>query len=236
MTGAPPQPRQKSPGLSFLYTLNIVAYRDDIRALLSPVEDKILKKLSTPQKIQDYLDTVPINFESSGETYMSPRRVIREHIAHCFEGALLAAAAIAYHGGKPLLMDFRTTPRDEDHVVALYKEHGRWGAISKTNHSILRFREPIYQSPRELAMSYFHEYLEWDGRKSLRAYSAPFDLSRFAPEKWLTAEEDLIWLVNALDDSRHFTIASKNTVKRYRKAYPIELEAMKLTEWSNKKG
>src|SRR3989344_2594968 len=152
-----------------------MTYTNKLKMVLSPAERKVLAKLNSPQKIQDYLDTLPINFELQGETYMSPRRVIRNRIAHCFEAALFAAAAIAYHGQKPLLMDFQTIPDDEDHVVTLFKQNGYWGAISKTNHAILRYREPIYKSPRELAMSYFNEYTMYDGRKSMRAYSAPFD-------------------------------------------------------------
>src|SRR4029077_1273388 len=131
--------------------------------------------------------------------YMSPRRVIESGTAHCFEGALLAAAARAYHGHAPLIMDFRTVPTDEDHVITLFKQHGFWGAISKTNHAILRYRDPIYKTPRELAMSFFHEHLEWNGKKSLRAYSAPFDLSKYAPESWITEKDELLWLVEALD-------------------------------------
>lgn len=210
-------------------------YRATMEKLLSPSERKIFGKLTTPRKIQDYLDTLPVNFELSGETNMSPRRVLREKKAHCLEGAVLAAAALAYHGQPPLLMDFRTTPEDEDHVVALFRGNGLWGAISKTNHAILRYRDTIYRSPRELAMSYFHEYLEWDGRKSLREYSAPFDMRRFAPERWVTAEEDMHWLVEVLDDSRHFPIAPKKIMQRLRRASSVELKAMKVTEW-NKHG
>ena len=144
-------------------------YVTRLKQLLTPPESDLFQKLSTPQKIQDYLDTLSINFESSGETYMSPRRVLRAKTAHCFEGALLAATALSYHGQRPLLLDFRTIPADEDHVVALFQQNGYWGAISKTNHAILRYREPVYKSVRVLAMSFFHEYLMRDGRKSLRA-------------------------------------------------------------------
>ncbi len=215
-----------------------MSYRDRVRALLTPHEDRLLKKLSTPQKIQDYLDTLPINFELRGETYMSPRRVIREKTAHCFEGALLAAAALAYHGEKPLLMDFRTIPEDEDHVVALFKRGRYWGALSKTNHAILRYRDPVYASPRELAMSYFHEYLMHDRRKSLRAYSAPYDLRIYRPERWITEEKDLFWLVGALDRARHFPTVSKKNMVALRKANPVEITAMNIVEWKDprKKG
>lgn len=199
--------------------------------ILTADERKIFVKLKSPKAIQDYLDTLPINFETSGETYMSPRRVIRNRTAHCFEGALFAAAALAYHGRKPLLLDLVTIARDEDHVVALFKENGLWGAISKTNHPILRYRDPVYKSIRELAMSYFHEYIMDNGTKSLRRYSAAFDLSRYSTSKWITAEEDLFRLVEALDGSRHYDVAPKRVMRLIRKASPIEIESINHTEW-----
>src|SRR3989344_3092028 len=159
-------------------------YAARIKSILTLSEKGVFKKLTTPQKIQDYLDTLPVNFEMTGETYQSPRRILQTKTAHCFEGAVFAAAALAYHGERPLLLDFQTLPIDDDHVVAPFKQNGYWGAISKTNHSIVRYRDPVYKTIRELAMSYFHEYLLWNGKKSLVAYSAPFDLSTYAPEKW----------------------------------------------------
>ena len=162
---------------------------------------------------------------------MSPRATIRAKTAHCIEGAFLAAAALAYHGQKPFLMDFQTHPDDEDHVVALFQQNGRWGAISKTNHAILRYRDPVYVTPRELALSYFHEHLMWDGRKSLVAYSAPFDLSRFPPEKWVTSEKSLVWLADTLDDAKHLPLVPKKNRRLIRKASNVELRAMKIVEW-----
>ena len=206
-------------------------YADKIRALLSPSERRIFARLRSPRKIQDHLDSLPVNFELSGETYMSPRRVLRTKTAHCFEGALLADAALALLGQKPLLLDFRTIAADEDHVVTLFRENGRWGAISKTNHAILKYRDPVYESVRELAMSYFNEYFLWSGKKSLREYSAPFDLSRFAPERWVTAEDDLDWLVEALDRSKHFPIAPPKNMRSLRNASKVEIEAMRGVEW-----
>jgi hypothetical protein len=209
-------------------------YRDSINALLSPAERRLFSKLGDPRKIQNYLDTLPINFEIDAETYMSPRRVIRTGTAHCFEGALLAAAALAYHGEKPLLLDLRTVPHDEDHVVALFRENGRWGAISKTNHAVLRYRDPIYKDVRELAMSYFHEYILPTGAKTLRSYSVPFDLSKFAPQRWVTAEEELDWLVEKLDWSKHFRLASQKQFRALRKATPFEIKTTAVVEWPHK--
>ena len=213
-----------------------MTYRQRLKAVLSPPERTVFAALNSPKKIQDYLDTLPINFETAGETYMSPRRVIRNQTAHCFEGALLAAAAFSYHGQKPLLLDLVTIDRDEDHVVALFRENGLWGAISKTNHPILRYRDPVYKSIRELAMSYFHEYLMDDGTKSLRRFSTAFDLRRYSPALWATAEGDLFWLVDALDESRHYDVAPRKVIAQLRKASGVEVKAINNTEWTDPRG
>lgn len=194
-------------------------------------EVAVLKKLSTPGKIQDFLDTLPFNFEKGGETYMSPRRVLQTKTAHCFEGALLAAAALWYHGSEPLLLDLQTLAPDQDHVVALYKTDGLWGAISKTNHGVLRFRDPIYKNMRELALSYFHEYfLNKNGVKTLYSYSRPFNLKRFGKD-WLTAEQDLWPIVHQLDDSPHTRLFPKKTAKILRPASRVERQAGQIVEW-----
>ncbi len=143
----------------------MIEYQKKLHTLLSPTERQIFEKLKTPQHMQAFLDRLPINFERAGEEGIySPREVIKKKKAQCMEGALLAAAALAYHGQKPLLMDFQTLPKDEDHVITVFKQDGLWGAISKTNHAILRWRDPIYKSPRELAASYFHEYYLRSGK------------------------------------------------------------------------
>ena len=204
-----------------------------LKSALSREERKFFAKLHSPAKVQDYLDSLPINFEKDGETYMSPRRTIAAKTAHCFEGALVAAAAFALHGGRPLLMDLRTDESDEDHVVALFEIGGYWGAVSKTNHPVLRYRDAVYKSPRELALSYFHEYFDKRGKKTLREYSAPFSLVKYLPQRWLTAEDELFWLVDALDNSRHFPIAPKKNLKQLRSASKLEQIATAQTEWES---
>ncbi len=206
-------------------------YLRELRALLSPAERLVFEKLRVPLDVQNYLDRLPINFELAGETIFSPRRVLREKTAHCVEGAVFAAASLAYQGRPPYLLDIQTVPHDDDHVVALFKEDGRWGAISKTNHTILRWRDPVYKTVRELAMSYFHEYIVVDGEKTMRAFSKPFDLSRYAPE-WVVAEDDLVDIIADLDDSPHFPIADKKTMRNLRWAQPIETKVLDITEWS----
>jgi len=211
----------------------MTTYQKKLRALLSPAERRIFQRLSTPAKIQDFLDRFPINFERPGEEgIFSPRVVLKKRRAQCMEAALLAAAALAYHGRRPLVLDFQTLPVDEDHVVAAFVEGGRWGAISKTNHAILRWRDPIYKSPRELCMSYAHEYFLWSGKKSLKAFSAPIDLSAFNPARWVSAQEELGWLADWLDERRHFPAAPRNAIKHLRKASNIERRAMAPHEWT----
>lgn len=201
---------------------------------LEKQELDVLKRLSTPQKIQDFLDNLPINHEKKGDTYMSPRRVLREQKAHCIEGALLAATAFWLQGKKPLIMDFTTKKGDEDHVVALFQENGYWGAISKTNHAILRYRDPIYRTLRELALTYFHEYFLNDtGEKTLRTYSKPLNLERFG-EAWITAEEDLWDIALHLDTLPHFPLVPAENRSRIRPASPFERRATLQVEWSKK--
>lgn len=198
---------------------------------LTRAEESFLRRLNTPSKIQDFLDSLPVNYEPRGETLMSPRRVLKARTAHCFEGALLAAAALWLQGETPLLMDFKTVPTDEEHVVALFKRAGYWGAISKTNHAILRYRDAIYKTPRELALSYFNEYFDFEtGAKTLRSYSAPFNLTKW-PEPWVTASHDLWRLDRALDRSPHFKLLTPQQVKALRPVNKIEIKAGRLLEW-----
>jgi hypothetical protein len=172
-----------------------------------------------------------MNYEKGGETCYSPRRVLRHQKAHCFEGALFAAAVLAFHGQKPLLMNLKAGPGDDHHALALFRRNGLWGAISKTNHAVLRYRDPVYRTPRELALSYFHEYfLQRSGRKTMRAYSKPFNLLRFGTD-WITSEEDLWKIADALQDSPHIEILPQKDRRYLRPASVIERKAGKLTQW-----
>lgn len=191
---------------------------------LNKEELKVLKPLSTPRKIQDFINKIPVNFETRGETCMSPRRVLKENKAHCIEGAILAAAILRLQGHKPLIVDLTAAERDDDHVIAVFKQHGHWGAISKTNHVVLRYREPVYKTVRELVMSYFHEYFDDKGRKNLRSFSMPVDLSRFDDIEWVTSENDLWDIANHLVEVPHNDILTRPQIATLRKADKIELK------------
>jgi hypothetical protein len=191
----------------------------------------LIRKLNTPQKVQDFINAVPFNFEKDGKDVVkSPIRVLREINAHCLEGAMLAAYILSTHGYKPLLLHLKTTKHDYEHIIAPFKINGYWGAISKTNHVVLRYREPVYKTIRELVMSYFHEYFLNDGTKTLRSYSEPLDLSTFE-DGWEVSEENLWGIDQELDKIKHFEIAPKENLKLLRKADKIEREAGEIPEW-----
>jgi hypothetical protein len=191
----------------------------------------MLRRLSTPEKIQDFLNGLAINHEKRTETCMSPRRVLAAGKAHCLEAAMLAAAALWQHGERPLLMELAAAPTDQHHAVALYKRNGYWGAISKTNHAVLRYRDPVYKTVRELALSYFHEYfMNSTGAKTLRSYTRPFSLLRYGTE-WLTSDEELWGIAYGLRDAPHFPLVPEANKRYLRKADPLERKAGQLVDW-----
>jgi len=199
---------------------------------LTQTEKELYRSLSSPTKIQNYLNTLAMRTDEKEPIVRSPRKIIESMSATCMEGALLAAVALSYHGHKPLLMDLKVgrNTRDVDHVVALFKEDGSWGALSKTNHGVLRYREPIYKNVRELALSYFHEYFTNDGKKNLRSYSEPFDISKKFGMDWITSDEDLYEMAYALDEIEHTDILTPKMARNLRLADDIEIEAGKIKE------
>ena len=196
---------------------------------LTKAEIKVFEKLDTPQKIQNFLESMPANFEKEGDTLMSPRKTLQENKAQCIEGAIFAAAVLWYHGHRPIILDLVTNHHDDSHVVALFKQDGLWGAISKTNHIVLRYRDAVYKSPRELAMSYFHEYFLDNGKKTLRSY-AVYDLRKIK-QRWVTDKKDLWYIDRALDKTKHIQIISEKNAKKLRKADLIEIKSGKMTVW-----
>jgi hypothetical protein len=160
----------------------------------TPAERAVFRRLNKPDKIQRFLDfDLAYNKEHGGVTCRSPRRVLRDRTAHCMEGALFGAAALRMLGHPPLLLDLEAV-RDDDHVLAIYRERGYWGALAKSNYSGLRYREPVYRTLRELVMSYFEHYFNLRREKTLRGYSRPVNLTRFDRQQWMIAEEDP-WMI-----------------------------------------
>ncbi len=195
-------------------------------------ERVLFEQLNTPKKIQDFIDAIPINFEPKGDTCFSPTMVLQQRRAHCIEGAILAAMILRYHGYPPLLVDLETTKDDFDHVIAVFKQHGHWGAISKTNHAVLRYREPVYKTIRELVMSYFHEYFKNEtGKKTLRSFTKPINLKMFDHRDWMTSQEEVWYIAEHLADARHLPLISKEQIKTLRPATEVERRLGGIVEW-----
>lgn len=199
--------------------------------LLTSQQRILYPKLNSPAKIQDFLNSLEMNFQ---DKYWSPAKVLKLGKAQCLEGALFAASVLRFHGHKPLIMDLRAKRPDVDHIVALFTMRGYWGAISKTNHAVLRYREPIYKTLRELAVSYFHEYFDnKTGTKNLREYSIALNVSRFDSLEWETTEKPLPQVAEAVDSARHFLLLNKHQERVLRKADMLERKAGRLVEWGH---
>jgi hypothetical protein len=163
------------------------------------------RRLDTPSKIQQYLDGIAYNLELDGDTFRSPRRVLRDRTANCIEGAVLAAAALRVQGDPPLIMDL-TAVRDEDHVIAVFRRRGLWGAIGTSKFTGLRYREPVYRTIRELAMSFFEQYYNLAGERTLRGHGRPVNLSRFDRLHWMTTSDDLWPIAEHLERIPHVAL------------------------------
>jgi len=170
----------------------------------SPKERAVLRRLNTPTRVQQFLDCeLAYNLEPGGATCYSPRMVLRHGVAHCMEGALLAATALRMAGYPPLLLDLEAV-RDSDHVLAVYQSNGGWGSVAKSNYAGLRSREPIYRTLRELALSYFEHYCNHAREKTLRAYATrPVNLKRFDRIGWMTADRELWEIPSYLVEVAH---------------------------------
>ncbi|OLD51637.1 MAG: hypothetical protein AUI58_06635 [Chloroflexi bacterium 13_1_40CM_2_70_6] len=174
---------------------------------------RTLRGLRTPARVQRYLDGLRYNTERGGATVRSPRRVMRDRTAHCAEGAFLAAAAFRVHGRPPLVVDLEAD-RDDDHDLAVYRERGLWGAVATSKFAGLRFRPPVFRTIRELVMSYFDDYYNFAGERTLRAYSRPISLARFDRIGWTTSEEDLWPVVEHLAMVRHTPLVPRAVARR----------------------
>jgi hypothetical protein len=184
-------------------------------------EKSFLKGFNSPWSIQVFLDS--INYNPNYEC-RSPRWVIRKKSAHCFEGALFAAAALDFIGYKPLIVDMRAF-NDDDHVIAVFKEKNYWGAVAKSNFTSLRYREPVYRSLRELIMSYFDFFFNINGDKSLRSYSLPFNLTGFNHRNWAITDDDLEYIGDKIESLHHFPVVNTKMIKKLNKASEVMLSA-----------
>ena len=173
---------------------------------LRPREAAALRRLTPPWRIQRFLDDLA--YDVPGAACRSPRRVLRERTVQCMDGALFAAAALRLQGHPPLIVDLEGE-QDTDHVLAVFRRNGCWGAIARSNFSGLRFREPVFRSIRDLVLSYVESYFNLRQQKTLRRYSRPVSLARFDGRSWMTAEEDLWYVAEHLVGIRHYRLLTR---------------------------
>jgi hypothetical protein len=184
---------------------------EDFDQALAKRERRKIAQLSTPTKIQDFLDRLPYSVES---IYRCPLRVFREHTAHCFDGALFGAAALRRLGYPPLILNMTAIAEDDDHLLALYNRDGHWGAVAKSNFVDLRFREAIYRNLRELVMSYFEQFYSVERKKSLRSYTVPLNLKAFDKLNWMISDEALERIGERLDEIRNVPLLTGSMIAR----------------------
>lgn len=198
---------------------------------LTRTERAVFARLDTPERIQDYVYAIPSNHELGGETVLSVRQVLRQRRAHCVEGAFVAACALWLHGEPPLLMHLDCDPSDHPHVIALFRRGRCWGAISKTNGVRLRYRDPLYRTLRELAMSYFHEYANKRGERTLRSYTRPYDLRRVDPALWVTNGQNYWEIHDKLAALHHVALLTPAQVRRLSRLDPFERRIGRLQRY-----
>lgn len=205
------------------------AMREDL--CLSERDYARLARLDTPPRIQAFLNALPANYEPDGETLRSVAGVLRHRVAHCIEGALVAACALWIHGEPPLVVHLDCAAHDNPHVIALFRRGRCLGAISKSNGAWLRYREPVYRSLRELAMSYFHEFFDDTGHKTLRSYSGAFDLRRIDPALWVTPEGSC-WAIDArLAALRHYPLVNAAQVRSLSRRDAFERRSARVVQY-----
>jgi hypothetical protein len=183
---------------------------NNVLAAFRPAELRKFKSFKDPYGVQKFLDDTPYHL---ADTAWSPRAVLREQTSHCLEGAIFAAAALRVLGFPPLVLDFEAE-NDTDHVLAVYRLKGHWGAVAKSNYSGCRYREPVYRSLRELAMSYFNIYFNMRGERTLRTYSRPVNLARFDRLEWMTTEKPIWFIPIYLCDIPHTRLLLPGMSKR----------------------
>ncbi len=190
-----------------------------------------LERLDTPQKVQAFVNRIPANHEPAGETLLSAREVLRQRRAHCLEGAFVAACALWVHGRPPLVVHLDCELSDYPHCIAVFRRGRCWGAISKTNGAVLRYRDPVYRSLRELALSYFHEYCDRRGRHTLRSYSGAFDLRRLDTALWATSPKACWEAHERLVGLRHYPLLARGQAAGLSRRDPFESRVARILQY-----
>ena len=185
---------------------------ENFEEMLTHEERHIMGGLTSPVAIQRFLDSIPY---STDLLYRSPLRVLRDRAAHCFDGALFGAASLRCIGYPPLIVDLLPNERDDEHLLAVFKQNRRWGAVAKSNFVGLRFREPVFRTLRELVMSYFEPYFNVDRERTLRGYTRPLSLKPFDRLNWMTSDEHLERIAERIDRIPRFALLTDEMAAQF---------------------
>ena len=189
---------------------------------LSPAERTLVRSISSPVKIQHFLDSLAYSTESS---YRAPLTVLRDRVAHCYDGAVFAAAALAWNGESPLIVNLFPNSRDDEHLVALFRRNGCWGAVGQSNFVGLRYREPIHRTLRELMISYFEQYYNVAGEKTLRTYTRPLNLRKFDRVRWMTDAPGMDLIADHLESMPQIRLLTPAMARTLAKVDPLSYAA-----------
>ena len=203
-------------------TLSSMISRKSFLSALTPDERKLVRSLSSPVKIQHFLDTLAYSTES---TYRAPLTVLRERVAHCYDGAVFAAAALAWNDDAPLIVNLFPNSRDDEHLVALFRRNGCWGAVGQSNFVGLRYREPIHRTVRELMISYFEQYYNVAGEKTLRSYTKPLNLNGFDRSRWMTEAKAMDLIADRLESMPQIRLLTPAMARTLAKVDPLSYAA-----------
>ena len=174
-------------------------------------EWEIVQTYRTPESVQQFLRDIPYNRELAGETCFSFRRVLREHRAHCLEGALVAAVILEQHGYPPVVVSIESQDK-LDHVLLVFKRNGHLGSVARSRDIGLHGRKPVFRTVRDLVMSYFEPYVDSTGRITGYAVSNLYDLGNY---DWRLSLRNVRKVERHLQDIPHRPVHSSDT--RYEK-------------------
>jgi hypothetical protein len=176
---------------------------------LSPRDRARLGRITTPAQVQTFLDSIPYSAEAR---YRSPLTAIRDRKAHCFDGAVLAAALLQRIGHPPLVLNMFPNERDDEHLIAPFQRHGAWGAVAQSNMVGLRYREPIHRTLRELMISYFEQYFNVVSEKTLRTYTRPITLAQFDRQDWTTDDRTMDLIADRLEELSRIPLLTRQMI------------------------
>ncbi|MBN1440638.1 MAG: hypothetical protein JW929_14615 [Anaerolineales bacterium] len=174
-------------------------------------ERRILDGLTTPERLQAFLDRIPYRGE---DRYRCPLSFLRDRRGHCYDGAVFAAMALGRMGHPPRIVELLPNRRDDDHILAVYRRDGCWGAVAHSNFTGLRYREPVFRDLRELVMSYFEDFFNVEGEKTLRGFTRPLNLEVFDSHLWMTRDDAMKAIAKGLDRTAKRGILSPRMIRR----------------------